>query len=219
MSLLLKEERQQVADYGRQLLADGLTRGSSGNISIFRPDKGLFAISPTGVPYEEVKAEDVVIVDLDGQIVDGHLKPSSELELHRIFYLKRDDILAVVHTHSPACAAYSCLRKTLPPFHYMIAVAGPDVRCAEYASYGTPELADYAFEAMVDRKAVLLANHGLVAGGATIAQAYNVAAELEYMCDIYSIAKTFESEPVLLDKSEMDSMAERFKTYGQPQKL
>lgn len=219
MSLLLKEERQLVADYGRQLLADGLTRGSSGNISIFRPDKGLYAISPTGVPYEEVKAEDVVIMDLDGQVVDGHYKPSSEHELHRIFYRERDDIKAVVHTHSPACAAYSCLRKTLPPFHYMIAVAGPDVRCADYASYGTHDLAVNAYEAMKDRKAVLLANHGLVAGGANIAEAYNIASELEYMCDIYSIAKTFEDEPVILDQAEMDSMAERFKTYGQPQKL
>lgn len=219
MSLLLNEERQLVADYGRQLLADGLTRGSSGNISIYRPDKGLFAISPTGVPYKDVRAEDVVILDLEGHIVDGHLKPSSEHELHRIFYRERDDIQAVVHTHSPACAAYSCLRKTLPPFHYMIAVAGPDVRCSEYASYGTPELAQNAFEAMKDRKAVLLANHGLVAGGASIAEAYNVAAEIEYMCMIYSISKTYEAEPVILDQTEMDAMAERFKTYGQPQKL
>lgn len=219
MSLLLKEERQLVADYGRQLITDGLTRGSSGNISIFRPDKGLYVISPSGVAYEDVKAEDVVVLDLDGQIVEGELKPSSENELHRIFYRNRDDILAIVHTHSRACAAYSCLRKTLPPFHYMIAVAGPDVRCAEYASFGTPELAVNAYEAMIDRKAVLLANHGLVAGGATIKEAYNVAAEIEYMCDIYAISKTYEDDPVILDQEEMANMAERFKTYGQPQKL
>lgn len=215
--MILFEERKEIVEYGKKLITSGLTKGTGGNLSIFNREKNLMAISPSGIDYFEIEPEDVVVLDLDGNIVDGKKTPSSELGMHSIFYRKRQDIDAIIHTHTVFATTISCLNITLPPVHYMIALAGLDVRCAKYATYGTPELAENAFEAMEDRKAVLLANHGLLAGANDLANAFNITEEIEYCAELYYRAKSI-GEPVILPEEEMTHMLERFKTYGQVKK-
>lgn len=212
--MLMKEERQLIVEYGKKLLTSGLTKGTGGNLSIFNRDKGLFAISPTGIDYFQTEPEDVVILSIDGEQVEGHRKPSSEVEMHRVFYERRTDIDAIIHTHTMYATTLACLNWSLPPVHYMVALAGLDVRCAKYATYGTKELAENAFEAMKDRKAVLLANHGLLAGANDLLNAFNITEEIEYCAELYYRTKSI-GEPVILPEKEMILMLDKFKTYGQ----
>lgn len=213
MNMFMKE-RQEIVDYCKLMIARGLTKGTGGNISIFDRDSGLMIISPSGIDYDVMSAQDVSVVDLNGQLVFGDKKPSSEFPMHAIFYQKREDLNAIVHTHSPFATTIASLRWDLPAISYLVAFSGKNVRCAEYASFGTRELAENAFEAMQDRQAVLLANHGLLAGANNIANAFTVAEEIEFCCEIYSRAKAM-GEPVILDDDEMDRMSEKFNTYGQ----
>ncbi len=215
--LILLKERKEIVEYGKKLVTSGLTKGTGGNLSIYNREEGLMAISPSGIDYFEIRPEDVVVLDLDGNIVDGDKKPSSELEMHRIFYKNRDDIDAIIHTHSTYATVLSCLNIPLPPVHYLVALAGLDVRCAKYATFGTEELAKNAFEAMKDRYAVLLANHGLLAGAKDLANAFNITEEIEYCAELYIKAKAI-GEPVILPEEEMELMLEKFKTYGQVKK-
>ncbi len=213
--MLLQKEREDVVRYCRMLVERGLTKGTGGNISVFGPDSGYFAVSPSGIDYFEMQPEDVVIMDLDGNIVDGERKPSSEHELHRVFYAGRDDIHAVVHTHSTYCTVLGTLREGLPASSYLVAFAGPDVRCAEYASYGTPELAMNAYQSMKDRQAVILANHGLVAGAGDLKNAFNIAEQIEECAQVYVKARSI-GQPVILSEEEMERMVASFRdSYGQ----
>ncbi|QTL97648.1 L-fuculose-phosphate aldolase [Iocasia frigidifontis] len=212
--MLLELEREKIVKYGEKLVASGLTKGTGGNLSIYNLEKGLMAISPSGIDYFDIKLEDVVVMDLEGNIVEGYRKPSSEYEMHKIFYEKRNDIFALVHCHSIYSTTISILRGDLPASHYMIALAGKNVRCAEYATYGTKELAKNAFKAMKDRYGVLLANHGLLAGANCIENAFNTAEELEYVAETYYRAKSI-GKPVILPDEEMKIMFEKFKSYGQ----
>ncbi len=214
MPLLLECEREQVATYGRKLLQQGLTRGTSGNLSIFDRQLQLMAISPSGIDYQQTSAEDVVVIDLDGRSADGSRKPSSEWALHAAIYRTRTDVSAAVHTHSTFSTVLSCLHWDLPAVHYMIALAGSVVRCADYATFGTRQLADNALAALEDRNAVLLANHGLLATGSDLAIAYNIACEIEFCAELYWRSRTV-GDPVLLDQDEMTFMKEKFRTYGQ----
>lgn len=210
----IRSERQGVIEYGKRLYDSGLTTGTGGNLSIFEPDLNMMAITPSGIAYHALKEKDIVLIDVEsGDIVDGDAVPSSERDMHRIFYKYRDDFRAIIHTHSTYCAALSTLRQSLPPVHYLVAHAGKDVRCAEYATYGTVQLAKNVFKAMEGRKACLLANHGLIAGGSDLADAYNVTEAIEFCCELYCRAKA-KGEPVLLDEEEMERMIERFKNYG-----
>lgn len=211
--MLLEQERTQIADYGKKLIEHGLTKGTGGNISIYHRDQQLFAISPSGLSYMETEPKDVVVINLDGEIVDGERKPSSEIEMHRIFYQQREDINAVVHTHSPFATTVSALHWDLPAASYLVAFAGKNVRCAEYATFGTRELAEKAFKAMKDRKAVLLANHGLLAGAENLEQAFNIAEEIEYCAEIFVRARSI-GDPVIIPDPEMEHLVEKFKTYG-----
>lgn len=215
--MLLKEEREAVAAYGKKLITSGLTTGTGGNISILNRRAGLFAISPSGLDYGETRPEDVVVMDLEGKVADGERKPSSEHALHRIFYTGRQDIGAVVHTHSTYATVLGTLGEGLPASSYLVAYAGPDVRCGAYASFGTPELARVTFDAMVDRKAAIMANHGLIAGDRDIASAFTVAEQIEQCCRVYVLARAIGT-PVILPPEEMERMAGRFQTYGQPRK-
>ncbi len=210
----MKEEREKIVEYGKKLIESGLTKGTGGNLSIYNREKQLMAISPSGIHYFQTKPEDVVVLNLKGEIVDGDKKPSSEREMHRIFYEKRDDIDAIIHTHTMYATTLSCLRWKLPAVHYILASAGKDIRCAEYATFGTDELADNAFKAMKDRKAVLLANHGLLAGSNNLEDALSITEDIEYCSELYYRAKSI-GEPVILDDEEMDIMVDRFKSYGQ----
>lgn len=213
----LLEERREIAEYGRKLIELRLTKGTGGNLSIFSRSEGLMAITPSGIDYFEIRPEDVVVMDLNGNIVEGERKPSSEYAMHKIFYEKRTDINAMIHTHTMFATTIACLNETLPPVHYMLALAGPDVRCAKYATYGTVELAENAFEAMKDRKAVLLANHGLLVGGKDLSYCLDTTEEVEYVAELYYRTRCI-GKPVILSREEMDRMAESFKTYGQRRK-
>lgn len=211
--MLLEDERKDVVKYCKMMIESELTKGTGGNISIYNREKDLVAISPSGIEYSTMTADDVVVVDLKGDIVDGRYKPSSELNMHLIFYNNRDDINALVHTHSVYAKTLSSLRITLPAVSYLIAYAGHDVRCAKYASFGTKELAENAYKGMLDRNAVLLANHGMLAGSKNIKNAFNIAEEIEFCAEVYYRAKTIGT-PIILDEKEMSLMIEKFKTYG-----
>lgn len=216
--MLIQKERELVVEFGKKLITCGLTKGTGGNISICNRAEGLMAISPSGLDYFETRPEDVAVVSVeDGSIADGERKPSSELELHRIFYVNRTDIGAVVHTHSTFATTLATLGWGLPASNYLVALAGPDIRCAPYASFGTRELAENAFEYMKDRYCVLLSNHGLVAGAGDIANAFNIAFLMEECCETYYRAKAV-GEPQILSEAEMRNMMEKFKTYGQVKK-
>ena len=213
--MLLEQERIDVVEYGKEMFSKGLTNGTSGNISVYNREKKLMAISPSGLDYFQTEPEDVAVLKLeDGSRVDGRCKPSSEHELHRIFYTQRDDVSAVVHTHSTFATTLATLHEGLPASNYMVALAGPDVRCAEYASFGTPELAHNAFEAMKDRRCCLLANHGLVAIAPDLPNAFNIASLIEECCETYWRARVVGQAQILSDE-EMERMMKAFKTYGQ----
>lgn len=212
--MLMEKERRLLVEYGQKLITSGLTKGTGGNLSIFSREEKLMAITPTGMDYFKTKVEDIVVMNLKGEIVDGNCMPSSEYEMHKIFYENREDINAIIHTHTIYATTLACLNWDLPPVHYLVALAGHNVRCAKYATYGTKELAENALEAMKDRRAVILANHGLLAGANDLLNAFNIAEEIEYCSEIYCRVKSI-GDPVILQKEEMDLMLKKFKTYGQ----
>jgi L-fuculose-phosphate aldolase len=211
--MLLEQERQLIVAYGKKLIASGLTRGTGGNLSICSRENSLAAISPSGLDYFETKPEDVPVVDLSGLVVDGSRKPSSELPFHLIFYKKREDISSVVHTHSVHATTLACLGLELPAVHYLIGFAGSSVRCAPYATYGTDALARSALDSMEGRKAVLLANHGLIAGGTTIQEAFQIAESVEFCAELYSRCRAM-GQPLVLSADAMNIIIDKFKTYG-----
>lgn len=212
--MLMKEARYQLIAYGKKLVETNLTKGTGGNLSIFDREAGHMAITPSGIDFFEIQPEDIVIMTLDGDIVEGERTPSSEWVMHKIFYENREDIDAMIHAHTMYATVMATLRWDLPPSHYMVAVAGKNVRVADYATYGTPELAENAYEAMKDRRAVLLANHGIIAGAQDLLNAFNIVEEVEYCSEVHIKAKSV-GEPVILDDAEMTHMLERFETYGQ----
>jgi len=212
--MLLRKIREELVEYGKRSLRSGLTRGTGGNLSICDRASGTMAITPSGIGYFEVRPEQVVLIDVQsGKVTDGDAVPSTERDMHRIFYKYRDDLDAIIHTHTTFAATIATLNWGLPPLHALVAFAGTDVRCAKYATYGTVALAKNAFEAMEGRKAALLANHGLLAGGSNLAEAFAVTGEIEFCCELYYRTKCV-GEPALLPQDEMERMLELFKDYG-----
>ena len=213
----MQKERLQVIHYCQKLDAAGLTSGTSGNISIFNADAGLMAISPSSMDYEKMTPEDVVILDLDAQIVDGRRRPSSEVGMHLTCYKQRPDIGAVVHTHSPKATTMAVLGWDLPAIHYMIALSGGStIPCAPYCLFGTPDLAETAIKYMAGRYACLLASHGVLAAGTDIGHAYSLAEQIEFCADIYLRAKMLAAPNILSEKQIADVM-EKLTSYT-PQK-
>lgn len=212
--MLMEKERADLVAYGKKLVDANLTKGTGGNLSVYDKNTGYVAITPSGIDFFETKIDDIVIVDLDGNIIEGKNTPSSECEMHLMQYRTRDDITAVIHAHTTYATVLACLRWSLPATHYMIALAGKTVRCAKYATYGSKELAENATEAMKNRNAVILANHGMLAGSKDLLNAFNIVEEIEYCSHIYYMAKSI-GEPIVLPDEEMDIMAQKFKTYGQ----
>ena len=212
--MYMEKERLLLIKYGKKLVEAGLTKGTGGNLSVFDRANGRVAITPSGIDFFDIQAEDIVIMDVEGNVLEGNRVPSSEWAMHVMPYKYRDDIDAVVHAHTMYATVLSCLRQDLPATHYMIAVAGENVRVADYASFGTMELAENAFHAMKDRKAVILANHGLLAGAKDLANAFNIIEEVEYCAELYTKAKSI-GNPFILPEDEMKIMLEKFKSYGQ----
>lgn len=209
----LAQQRRALVDSVRWLVRRGLLAGTSGNVSCRTTDG--FLITPSGIAWDDVAPVAMVPVDRDGRL-GGRLLPSSEWRLHRDLYASRPDVGAIVHTHSTFATALACLRRPIPAFHYMVAKAGgADIRCARYASYGTAELSRNAMRALRDRRACLLANHGLVAVGTDLPAARQLAEEVEAMCAQYLAARA-GGTPVLLPAREMRAVARKFAGYGQP---
>jgi len=197
-----------------QLQKIGLNHGATGNCSC--RDGDTYLITPSGVETQNLSEDKIVRMDFEGNVVDSisNLKPSSEWRFHQDIMSKRQEVRAVVHTHSIFASTVSLFGNELPPFHYMIAVAGgSSVRCAPYAMFGTQELSDNIIDALVDRKACLIANHGLVSIGANLAEALQIAEEIEHLCQLYIEAKKL-GEPNLLNQKQMIEVIERFQSYG-----
>jgi L-fuculose-phosphate aldolase len=214
----LGEERAAVVRACQQLLATGLVRGTSGNVSIRRAE--AVAVSPTGVPYTELTPAAVPVLGLDGhplhgRPLDGELAPTSELALHLAVYRARPDVAAIVHTHSMFATVFAVLGEPIPPVHYLLARAGGSVPLAPYARYGTVELAEACVRARADGPAVSLAQHGVVTVGADLAAAMAAAEAVEYVAELAWRAR-LAGEPRILDAEQLAAAAEAFRGYGQP---
>lgn len=198
-----------------QLNELGLNKGTSGNASVRVADG--FLITPSGMPVEQMSADSMVYLEASGKVAaqDLHKKPSSEWRFHRDILAARSEINAVVHTHSMFATTLACLQLTVPAFHYMIAIAGGDsIPCAPYALFGSALLSEVALVALQDRKACLLANHGMIALGRNLDDALAVAVEVENLCEQYWRILQI-APPKLLDHHQMQAVFEQFKGYGQ----
>lgn len=203
--------RRAIIETARALPRLGLTKGTSGNVSA-RTESG-FLVTPSGTPYENLTEDKIVALDWEG-CYRGETLPSSEWRMHLDFYLAKPDCGAVVHCHSPRATALSCHRRGIPAFHYMVALAGGDrIECAHYATFGTRGLSEAMISALGDRNACLLANHGQIAGGATLQKALSTAEGVEDLADQY-LSALILGEPVILDAQEMTAILKKFKTYG-----
>ncbi len=203
--------RQQLLQVTQELSAIGLNRGSSGNVSV--REGGGFLVTPSGMAAEAMAADDMVWMDFEGHS-KGFNKPSSEWRFHHDIYQARPEVNAVIHTHSMFASTLSTLRRDIPAFHYMIALAGGDsIRCAPYALFGSQALSNNALTALHNRKACLLANHGMIAIAENLAKALAITIEVETLCEQYLRAVQV-GEPFILSSQEMNEVLAQFKDYG-----
>ncbi len=209
------ELRISIVDAARKMISLGLSTGTAGNISV--RDSNGFLITPSGLAPEKMDPGELITFDRAGSwsAADGALRPSSEWRLHRDILAARSDIHAILHAHPPFATALACLRRDIPAFHYMVAVAGGAViRCSAYATFGSAELSAAALEALGDRRACLLANHGIIACAASVGEALALAIEVEALAAQYTHALQV-GEPILLDDEEMQRVLKKFKVgYG-----
>jgi len=205
--------RDQLVSTAKQMSALGLTPGMSGNVSVRSP--GGMLVTPSGMPYPELTGDDCVEIKPDGTVRPGQKTPSTEWQLHRDILGARQDVQAIVHTHSLFSTTISMLRRPIPAVHYMVVLAGTDeVPCAEYATFGSAQLALNAVSALRGGSACLLANHGMVALGSSLASALKLAAEIETLASQYWHAAQIGS-PHVLDGEELSRVRARFAEYGQ----
>lgn len=205
------EPRRQLIDAACAMNRSGINRGTSGNLSL-RWGDGLL-ITPSSRPYAELEPRDIVFVGPDGTF-EGHAKPSSEWRIHYDIYRSRADAAAILHAHPTHCTALACMRRPIPSFHYMVAAAGGrDIPCASYATFGTQALSDHVLQALENRKACLMANHGLLCLAKDLPGALALAVEVEQLAFAYMECLAV-GPPILLEDAEMDRVLERFKSYG-----
>ena len=208
----MHNQREQLLKTSQKLVDTGLNKGTSGNASI-RVGDG-FLVTPSGMAVEEMSPDNMVYMQLDGSFEQSK-KPSSEWRFHRDILASRIDINAVIHTHSMFATTLACLHKEIPPFHYMIAVAGGDnIKCAPYALFGSQQLSDNALTALKDRKACLLANHGMIALGNDLEDALAVAVEVENLSEQYWRILQVNANTPLLSEAEMREVFQQFEGYG-----
>jgi L-fuculose-phosphate aldolase len=214
---MLEAERQRVADAARRLAARGLVVGTAGNVS--ERSEGHVAITPTGGALEDLTAQDIVVVDLDGGHVDGELAPTSELGLHLGVY-HRYGAGAVVHSHAPMATALSCVLDELPVIHYQMLLLGGPVRVAPYATFGSPELAEVTLDALHERQAVLMANHGAIVYGHDLDAAVEHSLLLEWACTVYWRAASI-ARPKVLSEDQQQAVVEAAvqRGYGTTQRI
>ena len=204
--------RQQVVQACIDMNAHDLNQGTSGNVSVRQP--GGMLITPSGVPYEQMSPDDLVFVGEDGSYADDAV-PSSEWRFHLACYRARSDANAVIHNHPPYGSVLAILNKPIPAIHYMIAVAGgKDIPVIEYATYGTPELADYVEAGLKTRKAILMRHHGMLATGPTMASAMWMAVEVETLARMYVNLLQITDTPPVLSDAQMDEVLSKIGSYG-----
>lgn len=214
--MLLAQERQEIVDTCLYMQREGLIVGTAGNVSIRRDN--LVAISPSGVPYETMSAEDVVVYDIDGNHVEGDLKPSSELPLHLSIY-QNTDALAITHNHAVASTALGLVVEEIPTSHYYSAMFGGTIRVAPYAEFGTDDLAENVTAALKDRTAALMKNHGAITIGKSAMKAAQMLPILEYVCEVQLRAMATGAPIALLSEAEMANAKAAMADYGkQPKK-
>ena len=209
--------REEVAAVARRLLASGLVTGTSGNVSARTPE-GDVLVTPSGLDYSKLGPEEVVLVGLDGELLEGDLVPSTETPMHTGIYRARPEVGGIVHTHSRHATALACLGFGIPPVHYMLVVLSKEGRVplAPYATYGTEELSRLAAEALGDSyHACLLQNHGAITVGETMSEAYLRAGILEEMAGLYYRAM-LTGEPILLTPEQMKEASQKMTAYGRP---
>ncbi len=211
------DQRNQIIEYSLKLNSTNLSPLRSGNISIRtkEDENDGYLITPSGKKYETLKPEDIVFMSLndDAENEGSSNKPSSEWRFHRDIYLNKKEAQAIVHAHSPHATAVSSHGKTIPPFHYMIALAGgEDIKCAEYATFGTEELSKNVINALRERSACLMSNHGQVAFGKNLEDAFELAQEIENICHQYTIALKL-GQPKILSFEEMKKVLDKAKNY------
>jgi L-fuculose-phosphate aldolase len=210
------ELREEIISTCLEMNRIGINQGTSGNVSA-RWRKGML-VTPSGIPYEDIRPEDIIYIDFSTNEAQGPHKPSSEWLFHRDILSGRPEAQAVVHTHSSYATAMAIQRMDIPAHHYMVAAAGGRrIVCAEYATFGTQELSNNALAALEKRSACLLANHGVIALGPNLAKALWLANEIEILAKQYSIANQY-GNPVILADEEMDKIIEAFKSYGPKRK-
>ena len=210
------ELREEITRVSRRMSDSGLVPTTSGNVSARTPE-GDVLITPSGLPYEDLEPEDMVLVDIEGKVLEGSLEPSSEVPMHTGLYRAKLGVGGVVHTHAPYSTALACLGLEIPPVHYLLAALSEEGRVplAGYATYGTEELAGYASEALGDAHSVcLLQNHGTIAVGETASKAYSLTEILEEMAGIY-YRTLLAGEPVILGPERIAEVRAKIANYGQ----
>ncbi|MDS0277694.1 class II aldolase/adducin family protein [Halomicroarcula sp. S1AR25-4] len=213
-NLSYHETRSAICEHGRSLLADDLTTGTGGNLSA-RLDEDHVAISPSGIPYEDIEPSDVPVVRTDGTVVEGDVTPSTELPMHLEVYEQRPDVGGVVHTHSPYATTFASLGEAIPASHYLLAFTGSEVPVAEYETHATQALGDAAVDALgEDYNATLLRNHGVLTADGSLAEAYTVALMVEYCARIHYQARAI-GDPEILPDDEIDRLQGKLDSYGQ----
>lgn len=218
--MMMELARQQIVDFGKKMSSAGLSMGTSGNISVYDHELELMAISPSGIDYFETVPEDIVIMKLDGTIVEGIRNPSSEAPLHAAVYRQRPEAGGVVHTHSRFCTTLACMRVPLKAVHYGISRAmAAELPVAPYACFGTPELAKSIEDTLAGCKAngCLMSNHGIVVCDLDLPRAFALASGCEFVAELQWRAMC-AGEPVSLTDEELEAVRERGKTYGQVKK-
>ena len=210
---MTQQLRDQLIATARRMSELGLAPGTTGNVSV-RTARG-FVVTPSGMAYDQLRSDDAVAIDLDGTLRPGQRAPSSEWRLHRDILAARPDVGAIVHTHSLFCTSVSCLRRPIPAIHYMVILAGGDeIPCADYATFGTAELAASVVRALGRGHACLMANHGMVALGDSLAAALRLAADVETLAAQYWHAAQL-GQPHVLPRDELDRVRAQFASYGQ----
>ncbi|MDY0133029.1 MAG: class II aldolase/adducin family protein [Desulforegulaceae bacterium] len=205
-----KEIGNEIIKYCLKMKKDGLTFGTGGNISVFLDNK--IYITPSGIEYEELLAEDISELDENGNFLGKGKPPSSEKDFHSKIYKTRSDVKSIVHTHSVYASALGCLKKELPPIHYLVASAGKKVPVADYAGFGTKELGDNICSLILDTNAVFMANHGLVAVGKNLYQAYSTALHIEFASKVYLISLSY-GKPFELDEVQIEDAVDKIANY------
>ena len=205
------KQAEEVIKYAKMLNTENLSALRSGNISVRHNDG--FLITPSGVKYSSLQIDDIVFVSLNGQFDEKKQKPSSEWKFHRDIYKNKREANAIVHSHSTNATAVSAHGKSIPAFHYMVALAGGnDIKCADYATFGTEELSNNVIRALENRKACLMSNHGQVAFEKSLDKAFELAQEIENICHQYINALRI-GVPKILSNNEMNKILGQIKNY------